>query len=438
MNRNNRFTKPNAEDIFATAFSRLEAGESIPDILASYPPALHDELLEMLSIVEVTEKMRHAPVPRPSATKRAAAKREFLATAAQMRLEQQAKLTPTQVTPPRTLSRPAARRAARRGMNPWERFMAGLQDLFGSRALRLAPLIITLALVLLSTSTLVSMAQSAIPGDPIYTLKQTIRKWELELAPASQRHLVIQEQERELAEDVAKAASRADANNAVVQAEDTQIYYGRTGNLLKVGGLKVIDQYQPDANIEVFKPMTIEGDLQPGAQVNVVYQIMPGQSATVQGIALTVVAPPNEEEVIEVDVPASELQEAGACTVSQPEGWVAHTVVPGDNLTFLATRGGTTVNQIAEVNCLGSEIIVIGTQLYVPADSLRTDIPLLQCGSDIPEGWTLYEVQAGDTLSTLAERSKVSLADVMAVNCIDSDSSNTIVIGSKIYLPSAE
>jgi LysM repeat protein len=269
-------------------------------------------------------------------------------------------------------------------------------------------------------------------------LKQTIRKWELELAPASQRHLVIQEQERELAEDVAKAASRADANNAVVQAEDTQIYYGRTGNLLKVGGLKVIDQYQPDANIEVFKPMTIEGDLQPGAQVNVVYQIMPGQSATVQGIALTVVAPPNEEEVIEVDVPASELQEAGACTVSQPEGWVAHTVLPGDNLTFLATRGGTTVNQIAEVNCLGSEIIVIGTQLYVPADSLRTDIPLLQCGSDIPEGWTLYEVQAGDTLSTLAQRSNVSLADVMAVNCIDSDSSNTIVIGSKIYLPSAE
>lgn len=438
MNRNDRFTKPNAEELFATAVSRLEAGESIPDILASYPPALHDELLEMLSIVEVTEKMRHAPVPRPSATKRAAAKREFLATAAQMRLEQQARVTPTPVAPPRTLSRPAARRAARRSMNPWERFMAGLQDLFGSRALRLAPLIITLALVLLSTSTLVSMAQSAIPGDPIYTLKQTIRKWELELAPASQRHLVILEQERELAEDVAKAASRADANNAVVQAEDTQIYYGRTGNLLKVGGLKVIDQYQPDANIEVFKPMTIEGDLQPGAQVNVVYQIMPGQSATVQGITLTVVSPPNEAEVIEVDVPASQLQEAGACTVSQPEGWVAHTVQPGDNLTFLATRGGTTVPEIVEVNCLTSEIIVIGTQLYVPSDSLRTDIPLLQCGSDIPEGWTLYEVQAGDTLSTLAERSKVSLADVMAVNCIDSDSSNTIVIGSKIYLPSAE
>lgn len=438
MNRNDRLSKPNAEDTFATAVSRLQAGESIPDILASYPPALHDELLEMLSIVEVTEQMRHAPVPRPSTAKRAAAKRQFLATAAQMRLEQQATLTPSPLTASRTISRPAARRAARRAMNPLERIAAGLQDIFGSSALRLAPLVLTLVLVLLSTTTLVSLAQRAIPGDPIYTLKQTIRKWELELAPAGQRDLVRQEQEKELAEDVAKAANRADANNAVVQAEDTQIYYGRNGRLLKVGGLKVMDQFQPDANVEVFRPMTIDGDLQPGSQVALSYQIMPGQSDTVQGIALTVIAPPNAAEVIEVDVPATELQEAGTCTISQPEGWVPYTVASGDNLTFLATRGGTTVPKIVEVNCLESDSIVIGDELFVPADSLKTDIPLLQCGSERPEGWTLYEVQAGDTLSSLAERSGTTLADVMSVNCLDSESIDTIVIGSKLYLPATE
>ena len=438
MNRNDRFSKPNAEDIFATAVSRLEAGDSIPDILASSPPALHDELLEMLSIVEVTTTMRHAPLPRPSASKRAAAKRQFLATAAQMRLEQQAQLSPTPVTPPRTVSRSAARRAARRSMNPWERFMAGLQDLFGSRALRLAPLIVTVVVVLASTSTLVSLAQEAVPGDLTYTLKQQIRKLELQLAPDSLKAEVRQEQERELAADVAKAANRADANNAVVQAEDTQIYYGRTGNVLKVGGLRVIDQFQPDANVEVFRPMTVEGDLQPGAQVNVTYQIMPGQSGMVQGIALTVVAPPSEAEVIEVDVPASNLQESGTCTVTRPSGWITHTVQAGDNLTFLANRGGITVGEIAEVNCLESEIIVIGAELFVPENSLRTDIPLLQCGSSIPTGWTLYEVKAGDTLSTLAERSGASLADVMAVNCMDRESSNNIVIGSQLYLPELE
>jgi LysM repeat protein len=399
---------------------------------------MHDELLEMLAIVEVTEKMRHAPVPRPSATKRAAAKRAFLATAAQMHADQLAQMAPAQQTISRPVSRPAARRAARRRMNVWDRFTAGLQDIFGSGALRLAPIIALLVLVLFSTSTLVSLAQSAIPGDPIYTLKQTIRKWELELAPVSQRDLVRQEQERELAEDVAKAADRADANNAIVQAEDTQVYYGRVGQLYKVGGLKVMDKFQPDANVEVFEGMTIDGDLQPGARVNVTYQIMPGQSDTVQGIALTVVAPPNEAEVIEVDVPASELQEAGTCSVARPEGWVPYLVQGGDNLTVLATRGGETVSKIVEVNCLESDNIVIGAELFVPADSLRTDIPLLQCGSERPENWTLYEVKAGDNLSILAERTGTTLADIMAINCLDSESIDTIVIGSKLYLPATE
>jgi LysM repeat protein len=437
MNRNDSYSKPNAEDIFAAAASRLEAGESIPDILASYPSALHDELLEMLAIVQVTEQMRTAPVPRPSATRRAAAKRAFLATAAQMRAEQvpQAAPAPRTTGTTRPLSRHAARRAARRRMNPWERFTAGLQDLFGSGAVRLAPLVITLVLVLFSTTTLVSMAQASIPGDWAYTLKQWIRQQELQLAPASQLDEIRQQQEQELAADVAKAANRADANNAIIQAEDTQIYYSRDGRLLKIGGLTVMDRYQPDANVEVFKSMSIEGDLLPGSQVHLTYQIMPGQSGTVQGIAVTVVAPPSEVEITEVDVPTSEPTQAGICTASQPEGWVPYTVKSGDNLTFLARRGGTTVDKLVETNCLESQELQIGEQLYVPADSLKTDIPLLQCDSERPKDWVLYEVQPGDTLSSLAERSGVSLADVMTVNCLDSDTIDTIVIGSKLYLP---
>ncbi len=434
MNRNDRSSKSNAEDLFA-AVSRLEAGEPIPDILASYPSSMHDELLEMFAIVQVAEQIRTDPVPRPSAARRAAAKRTFLATAAQMREAQQPQMMSTQVAPvmpQRVKSRSAARRAARRATKPWERFTSGLQNLFSSRALHLAPLIATLLLVLFSTTTLVTLAQSAVPGDLAYSLKQWIRKQELELAPAGQRDLVRQEQEKELAQDVAKAANRADANSAVIQAEDTQIYYGRTGRLLKVGGLTVMDLYQPDANVEVFQKMEIVGDLQPGAQVELDYQILPGQSATVQGIALTVVAPPDENALIEIDVPANELPQAGTCNVSQPQGWVPYNVRLGDNLTFLANRGGTTISKIAEVNCLESEIIVIGAQLYVPADSLKTDLPLLQCSDGAPKGWLLYEIQAGDNLSRLAERSGVTVEEIMEANCLESD---TIIIGDKFYLP---
>ncbi len=248
------------------------------------------------------------------------------------------------------------------------------------------------------------------------------------------RDFVRLEQERELAEDVAKAASRADANSAIIQAEDTQVYYGRNGRLLKVGGLTVMDRYQPDANVEVFKPMTVEGDLAPGAQVSLAYQIMPGQSDTVQGIALTVVAPPSPDEIIPVDVPAGELVDPTACNATQPEGWVPYTVQTGDNLTFLATRGGTTIQKLVEVNCLNTDTIIIGTRLHVPAEALTTETPGLACGSDVPAGWELYEVQPGDSLSRLALTGDVTVDDLMAVNCLDNE---TILIGAQLYMPTA-
>ena len=99
------------------------------------------------------------------------------------------------------------------------------------------------------------MAQSSLPGDATYSFKQWMRKQELQFTAPDRRDLVRQAQEQELAEDVRRAAVRADQNSAVIQAEDTQVFYGRSGRLLKIGGLTVMDRYQPDANKEVFRPM---------------------------------------------------------------------------------------------------------------------------------------------------------------------------------------
>ncbi len=429
MNGKNRASLSSPEDRFAEAVTRLEAGESIPAILASYPAAQRDELAAMLAIVQTARATRRMPVPRPSAARRAAAKQTFMATAAALRAEQMAAApAPAATRRPTTLRSIERRTAPPQSLT--ERFAARWQSIFNVRTLRLAPIIVTLALVLFSTGTLVTMAQTAVPGDLAYTLKQWIRKQELVLAPASQRDLVRQAQERELAADVAKAATRADANSAVIQAEDTQLYYSRNGRILKIGGLSVMDRYQPDANVEVFKEMTIEGDLQPGAQVQLTYQIMPGQSATVQGIALSVVAPPNPE-LLEVAVPA-DTPAAAACSVTQPEGWAPYEVAAGDNLTFIANRGGTTVGKIMEVNCLESEVIVIGTRLYVPAAALKTEQPLPQCTAAVPDGWVPYTVQPGDNLTVIADRAGVSVAELQAANCLDSE---VILIGAQLYVP---
>ncbi|MCC6167513.1 MAG: LysM peptidoglycan-binding domain-containing protein [Caldilineaceae bacterium] len=442
MNRNHRAPHFNSDDLFAEAVTRLEAGEAIDKILASYPAAMRDELFDMLSIVQVARELGQTPIPRPSAARRAAAKQNFLAAAAQMREEQQRtasvpSVTASSVTAPSTTAqtpRSVPRRKPPARASLWERFAGGFQSIFSNRSLRLAPMILALALVLLSTSTLVTMAQTAVPGDLAYSFKQWIRKQELELAPPDRRALVRQEQERELAADVARAAERADQNSAIIQAEDTQVYYGRNGRLLKIGGLTVVDRYQPDANVETFKPMTVEGDLQPGAQVKITYQILPGQSDTVQGIALTVVAPPAETTGAQPgQIEVIQPQVVG-CTVNQPEGWVPYEVKAGDNLTFLAMRGGTTVDKLMQANCLEGEIILIGAKLYVPADSLKTDGPLLHCGAQAPKDWMLYEVQPGDNLTAIAERSGVTVTDIMSVNCLDND---TILIGSQLYIPSA-
>ncbi len=429
MSRNNSFTNQQAdEDIFAEAVGRLEAGEPIEKIVTSYPAVDRSELFDLLAIVEVAVHIGQAPVPRPTAARRLTAKQSFLNAAAELRHEQQAE------------SFVARKMVGNHSNAAWQdiskHLMGAIQSFFTIRTLRLAPLIVMLALVLLSTSTLVTMAQSAVPGDFAYTFKQWIRKQELELAPASQREYVRQVQERELAADVKKAAQKADNNSAIIQAEDTQIFYGRTGRILKIGALSVMDRYQPDGNVELFKSMTVKGDLQPGALVDLVYQIMPGQSDTVQGISLSVISPPTETPTPQpATVEPSVVQpQKAACTVTPPAGWVIYQVRPGDNLTYLAKLGNTTIGELMQVNCLQSETIWIDAQLYVPADAVKANESGRLCSVEIPAGWISYKVQNGDNLSILAQRGNTTIDNLMRVNCLKSD---TILIGSTLYAPSS-
>jgi LysM repeat protein len=54
------------------------------------------------------------------------------------------------------------------------------------------------------------------------------------------------------------------------------------------------------------------------------------------------------------------------CQAAVPTEWVEYTVKPGDNLSTLAVRGGTTVDAIMANNCLGDTTIWVGETLYLP------------------------------------------------------------------------
>lgn len=63
------------------------------------------------------------------------------------------------------------------------------------------------------------------------------------------------------------------------------------------------------------------------------------------------------------------------CRPTQPSGWVTYTIKFGDALSPLATKTGTTVERIMEVNCLDRILLSVGQVLYLPA-SIATDTPV--------------------------------------------------------------
>ncbi len=110
-----------------------------------------------------------------------------------------------------------------------------------------------------------------------------------------------------------------------------------------------------------------------------------------------------------------------------PSNWMLYTIRPGDTLSLLARRFQVSTVRIMRANCLASEVIEAGSTLYLPP--LLTPTP---CALSSPEGWTIYTVQSGDALSTLAAARGISVEAVIRANCLASDD---IAEGQTLYLP---
>ena len=163
--------------------------------------------------------------------------------------------------------------------------------------MRLAPLAVLVAIMLLGSASVFTVAWS-IPGDLTYPIKEWSRRVGLRLVTESEREAIREAQDKARAQELAQAFEKADRNSVIITETVTEIYQGhQTGNdLLNFGAATVMPRYQPDANANTeFLPMQIVGELLPGAEVELTYQIMPGQQSQtgiVQGISVRVIAPP--------------------------------------------------------------------------------------------------------------------------------------------------
>ncbi len=101
---------------------------------------------------------------------------------------------------------------------------------------------------------------------------------------------------------------------------------------------------------------------------------------------------------------------------------VEYVVQPGDTLSAIAQKFGTTVDDLIRLNHLSSESIQVGMVLKVPQAAQPTPAPRYQT----------YVVQPGDTLIALAERFGTTVDALKSLNGLTSD---TLMIGQTLRVP---
>ncbi len=106
----------------------------------------------------------------------------------------------------------------------------------------------------------------------------------------------------------------------------------------------------------------------------------------------------------------------------------SYTVRAGDTLTSIAMKFGTTAQALVSANNLSSDMIYVGQVLNVPGSAGGGWQPPQACGM-------YYTVKAGDTLSNIAWRNGVTIAQLKAANNLSGD---LIYIGQKLCIPGAK
>ena len=98
-----------------------------------------------------------------------------------------------------------------------------------------------------------------------------------------------------------------------------------------------------------------------------------------------------------------------------------YVVKRGDSLYSIAQRYNITVDELKRINNLTSNNIIIGQKLYIPT---REDI--------LQEDYTIYTVQRGDTLFSIARKFNVSVEELLTLNRLNS---LDITIGQQLLIP---
>ena len=157
-----------------------------------------------------------------------------------------------------------------------------------------------------------------------------------------------------------------------------------------------------------------------------------------------------------------EVQPVETVKSNAPEGSVEYKVVKGDTLWGIGMVYGVSVQRLAEINGIDEKApLKVGQVLMIPPDAKNAvGKPIPQKKTETKaatstakpaetkkttttisakpvakEGESLYVVKSGDSLSVIAQRHHVKLADLVAANKIDPKA--TLRIGQTLVIPAA-
>ena len=97
-----------------------------------------------------------------------------------------------------------------------------------------------------------------------------------------------------------------------------------------------------------------------------------------------------------------------------------YTVQKGDSLWSIAKKYNTTIEELKAANNLSSNLLSVGQILKIPT------------AQEVPENYTIYTVQKGDTLYKIANEYNLTVDDLIEYNNL---SSTNLSIGQKILIP---
>lgn len=107
--------------------------------------------------------------------------------------------------------------------------------------------------------------------------------------------------------------------------------------------------------------------------------------------------------------------------VTQPEvAYKNYAVQKGDSLYSIATKNNTTVDEIKKINNLTSNMLSIGQVLKVPSEAKQEEV-------------TMYTVQKGDSLYSIAKKFGMSIDELKSLNNL---TSNNLAIGQQLMIKS--